>query len=96
MKIKPEDNRDELHPEHNLDYSKAVHGTYCKRLLQEGANVVVLEPDVAKAFEDSAAVNEALRLPLDLSRSTQRPTKRSVRHRAKTTRGLERRALRQR
>jgi hypothetical protein len=94
MKIKPEDNRDELHPEYHLDYSKAVRGTYCKRLLQEGANVVVLEPDVAKAFGDSAAVNEALRLLLDLSRSTQRLTKRSVGRMAKTTRGSGRRVLR--
>jgi hypothetical protein len=31
-----------------------------RRLLKEGANVVVLEPDVAKAFRSSAAVNEAL------------------------------------
>ncbi len=35
-----------------------VRGTYYRRLLTEGANVVVLEPDVAKAFRSSAAVNE--------------------------------------
>ena len=96
MKVEPDDNRDELRPEYNLDYSKAVRGKYYKRLLQEGANVVVLEPDVAKAFGDSAAVNEALRSLLDISRSTQRLTKRSVGRRAKTTRGSGRRALRQR
>lgn len=28
---------------------------------QEGTNVVLLEPDVAKAFRNSAAVNRALR-----------------------------------
>jgi hypothetical protein len=44
------------------------------RLLEEGSNVVVLEPDVAKAFGDSSAVNEALRSLLALTHSTQRLT----------------------
>jgi len=70
---------DELRPEYKFDYSKAVRGKYYKRLLEEGANVVVLEPDIAKAFRDSASVNEALRSLLDLTRSTQRLTKRSSR-----------------
>ena len=70
----------------DFDYSKAVRGKYCKRLLREGANVVVLEQDVVKAFGDLAAVNEALRSLLELSRSTQRLTKRSARHKKKTAR----------
>ncbi len=45
--------------------------------MEEGSNVIVLEPDVAKAFRDSASVNEALRSLLDLTRSTQRLTRRS-------------------
>ncbi len=77
MKTKHEMDRDELRPEYNFDYSKAVRGKYYKRLLEEGANVVVLEPDVAKAFGDSSAVNEALRSLLNITRSTQRLTKRS-------------------
>jgi hypothetical protein len=72
--------RDDLRPEYNFDYSKAVRGKYYKRLLEEGANVIVLEPDVAKAFSDSSAVNEALRSLLNLTRSTQRLTKRSSGH----------------
>ncbi len=39
-----------MRSEYNFDYSKAVRGNYYRRLLREGANVVVLEPDVAKAF----------------------------------------------
>jgi len=70
---------DELRPEYNCDYSKAVRGKYYKRILDEGANVVMLEPDVAKAFVDSASVNDALRSLLDLTRTTQRLTKRSSR-----------------
>jgi hypothetical protein len=86
MKTKLDDNRDGLRPEYDLDYSKAVRGKYSKRLLREGANVVILEPDVAKAFGDSAAVNEALRSLLDFSRSTQRLTKRSAGRKKKTAR----------
>ena len=33
-----------------------------------GSNVVVLEPDIAKAFPDDEAVNEALRLILKASK----------------------------
>ena len=66
--------KDELRAEYDFDYSRAVRGKYHKRLTEEGANVVVLESDVAKAFGDSAAVNRALRSLLDITRSTQRLT----------------------
>lgn len=46
--------------------------------------MVVLEPDVAKAFGDSATVNKALRSLLDFSSSTQRLTKRSTPRKKKT------------
>jgi hypothetical protein len=84
--MRSENNCDDLRPEYDFDYSKAVRGKYYKRLLREGANIVVLEPDVAEAFGDSAAVNEALRSLLDLSRSTERLTKRSARRKEKTAR----------
>ena len=61
MKPKARDVADELRPEYNFDYSKAVRGKYYRRLLKEGSNVVVLELDVAKAFPNSDAVNDALR-----------------------------------
>jgi hypothetical protein len=44
----------------HYDFSKGVRGKYAKRYA-EGTNVVLLEPDVAKVFRDSAAVNHALR-----------------------------------
>ena len=75
MKTKRESNRDELKQEYNFDYSKAVRGKYYRRLLEEGSNVVVLEPDLARAFRDSSAVNEALRSLLDFTKSTQQLTK---------------------
>lgn len=79
MKRKTRPPSDELRPEYNFDYSKAVRGKYYRRLLKEGANVVVLEPDVAKAFRDSAAVNDALRALLAVARSSRRQTPRSTR-----------------
>jgi hypothetical protein len=59
MKTKRESNRDELKPEYNFDYSKAVRGKYYKRLLEEGSNVVVLDPNLARVFLDSSAVKGA-------------------------------------
>ena len=77
MKDRHKEPKDELRAEYNFDYSKAVRGKYCHRLLAEGVNVVVLDPDVAKVFHDSASVNAALRSLLDLTLSTQRLTRRS-------------------
>ena len=54
-----EENKDEeLLDEY--DFSKAVIGKYAKQYA-DGTNIVVLDPDVAKVFPDSAAVNQALR-----------------------------------
>ena len=70
-------NFEDLRPEYDFDYSKAVRGKYYKRLLDEGSNVAILDPDISKAFRDSTAVNEALRSLLELTRSTKRLTRRS-------------------
>lgn len=77
MKRKRMLDRDDMRPEYAFDYSTAVRGKYYRRLLKEGSNVVVLDPDVAKAFRSSAAVNEALRSLLQVSESTRRLTTRS-------------------
>jgi hypothetical protein len=68
---------DDLRSEYDFDYSKAVRGKHFKRLLEDGANVIVLEPDIAKSFTSSTAVNDALRSLLEFTRSTQRLTRRS-------------------
>jgi hypothetical protein len=47
-----------MRPEY--DFSGGVRGKYVQRF-REGTNIVVLEPDVAAEFKDSAAVNDALR-----------------------------------
>lgn len=69
---------DELRPEYEFDYSKAVRGKYYRRLLREGSNIIILEPDIAESFRDSAAVNEALRSLLKIAQSTDRLTKRRI------------------
>jgi hypothetical protein len=51
--------------------------SYYRRLLKEGADVVILDPDVAKALRSSAAVNEALRSLLRMSEATRRLTSRA-------------------
>jgi hypothetical protein len=81
MKAKIPAQRDELRPEYEFDYSTAVRGKYHRRLMKEGANVAVLEPDVAKVFRNSAAVNEALRSLLRISETTRRLTRSSSRTR---------------
>ena len=87
MKDKRKKNPDDLRPEYDFDYSKAVRGKYFQRLSREGSNVVILDPDVATAFHDSSAVNQALRSLLKLAHSTERLTRRST-GRAKTARRL--------
>ncbi|MFO7599798.1 MAG: hypothetical protein R6X27_08325 [Candidatus Desulfacyla sp.] len=42
------------------DFSGGVRGKYAKRYA-EGANVVVIDPDVAEYFPDHDSVNDALR-----------------------------------
>jgi hypothetical protein len=51
------------------DFSKGVRGKYARRYA-EGSNVVVLSPDLAAVFPDSASVNEALRALVDLARKS--------------------------
>jgi hypothetical protein len=57
---------DEMRPEY--DFSHGVRGKHYEAY-RAGTNVVFLDPDVAKAFADSASVNQALRLLLQLART---------------------------
>jgi hypothetical protein len=51
------------------DFSKGVRGKHAQRYA-EGTNVVVLAPDVAAAFADADAVNEALRALMKIARKS--------------------------
>ena len=42
------------------DFSRGVVGKYARQYT-EGTNIVLLDPDVAKVFPNSEAVNQALR-----------------------------------
>jgi hypothetical protein len=64
---------DELRPEY--DFSKlqgGVRGKYVERY-RAGTNLVLLDPDVAQAFPNEDAVNEALRLLMQIAQ--RQPTK---------------------
>jgi hypothetical protein len=54
----PDAAEDELLPEYDL--TGGVRGKYAERYAA-GTNLVRLDPDVAKVFPDSQAVNDALR-----------------------------------
>jgi len=69
---------DELRPEYRRsDFGKLVRGKYAARAARE-TNVVVLEPELAEAFPNAKAVNEALRGLLDVAAVTARLTRRST------------------
>ena len=72
MKINPEsDLNDELRPEYTeADLKNRVRGKYADRFAPLPPTVT-LEPDVAAAFPDAAAVNAALR---SLMRQTKEDT----------------------
>jgi hypothetical protein len=71
MKAKPRDEKvkvEDLRPEYDLArlLRNGVQGKYITRY-REGTNLVLLAPDVAKAFPTEDAVNEALRLVIQLT-----------------------------
>ena len=55
---------DDILPEY--DFSRARPNKYARRF-GGGRNIVVLEPDVARRFPDSGAVNRALRALLEIA-----------------------------
>jgi hypothetical protein len=57
---KPKAARNDLKMREEYDFSKGVRGKYYKKFAK-GTNIVVLDPDVARVFKDSAQVNEILR-----------------------------------
>jgi hypothetical protein len=63
---------DELRPEYDLAaLRKGVRGKYYKRATA-GTNLVLLDPDVAKAFPTSESVNSALRKLVEIATGTPR------------------------
>jgi hypothetical protein len=71
MKKDLDELEDDLRPEY--DFSKmvgGVRGKYVDRY-RSGTNMVLLDPDIAKAFPTDASVNDALRLLLQIAQRQQ-------------------------
>jgi hypothetical protein len=69
--------KDEMRPEYRREeLGRGTRGKYFARV-SRGTNLVLLDDEVAKAFPNSEAVNEALIGLLNLTEQTSRITKRS-------------------
>ncbi len=69
MKNSQDELTDELRPEYDMRelLRTGVRGKYAERY-RAGTNLVLLDPDVARAFPDEESVNEALRLVIELTK----------------------------
>lgn len=66
------DSKDELREEYDLSKLKnRVRGKYVERYRQ-GTNLILLEPEVAEVFPDSEAVNNALRMLMQIAKNQTR------------------------
>jgi hypothetical protein len=71
-------NHNELRPEYDRkNLGKGVCGKYFESY-QKGTNLILLKPDVAKAFPTEEAVNDALRSVMDLVEKTNSLSERSL------------------
>ncbi len=68
-KKSPDDVDDDLRPEYDLAslLRGAEQGRYAERF-RKGTNLVLLEPEIAAVFPNEQAVNEALRLVIELTK----------------------------
>lgn len=74
-KTKPKPN--DIRPDYDFAKMKGgVRGKYAKRY-RAGTNLVLLDPEVYKAFPTSAAVNQALRAVLRITKAVRPSTTRS-------------------
>lgn len=76
---------DDLRPEYDLARLKGgVRGKYYKQAAA-GTNLVLLDPDVARAFPDSSSVNRALRLLHEVATKSSRTPRASGKTRRRAT-----------
>ncbi|OGP82207.1 MAG: hypothetical protein A2V87_01500 [Deltaproteobacteria bacterium RBG_16_58_17] len=69
---------DELRPQYRReDLGKGIRGKYFESY-QQGSNLVLLNPDVAKVFPTEAAVNKALKSLIDVAQKSTGLTTRST------------------
>ena len=79
MKKAKQTDKNELRAEYKRsDFPEGfVRGKYAERL-RESSNVVVLKPEVAQAFPNEEAVNNALLSLIEIAQKTTRLTRRST------------------
>jgi hypothetical protein len=66
-KLSGKKNNNHLRPEYDLSKQKGgVRGKYYKKATA-GTNLVLIEPELIELFPDTAAVNRALRLLVDVA-----------------------------
>jgi hypothetical protein len=65
---------EDMQPEY--DFCRGVRGKYATQF-RKGTNLVVLEPEVAKFFSDSAAVNDALKALVEIAKRGKKPRRRA-------------------
>jgi hypothetical protein len=69
--------KDDLRPEYDLTKLKGgVRGKYYEQATA-GTNLVLVDPELAKVFPDSASVNRALRVLRDAAEKTAKSSQRS-------------------
>jgi hypothetical protein len=69
---------DDLRPEYDLTQLKGgVRGKYYQRA-KAGTNLVLVDPDLARAFPNGEAVNRALRLLLRTANAATTPRRRAA------------------
>jgi hypothetical protein len=74
---------EELRSEYSRkDLGRGIRGKHLESY-RKGTNLVLLSPDVAKAFPTEAAVNDALRSLIEVARRSTGRTKRSPKRQAK-------------
>jgi len=77
-------NNDDLRPEYDLSQLKGgVRGKYYREAIA-GTNLVLIEPELANVFPDTASVNRALRLLADTAQSA--TAKKRLRRKASNSR----------
>jgi hypothetical protein len=79
---KADKKRDQLRAEYDLSKLEGkVRGKHFKSA-SAGTNLVLLEPDVAQAFPDASAVNEALRMLAEVASRQPKRARRTKKKRA--------------
>jgi hypothetical protein len=86
MKKAKSSNSDDMRSEYRRsDFKKLERGKFYRKVMAR-SNVVVLKPEVAKAFPNSVIVNSTLSNLLELAKGSSRLRSRSTRTRGKTAR----------